>query len=197
MRTSTITGVIAASVLALAGCSPSEDPSRQAPGHGTPPPPSAVAPAENSSDGPERTNTDLRFAQQMLAHHEMEKQLLEIALKNADDEQIRSLAERIESENAHLQPIRDWLTSQGHEVGSGQVQLSELKSALRKLEEAQAGQFARLWLDAMVTHHEGVIDSARTETEKGTSPELKQAAQQILQSRQAQLEELEKLREQL
>lgn len=207
MRKSTITGVLAASVLALTGCSSNEQPADLTPGHGTPPPPSAIAPADGSGHGDQKVNTDLQFAQQMLTHHEVEKQLLEVALKNSQNEQVRSLAESMEAERgAQIDKIRAWLKAQGQsgvapeDVGAGEDSLmpgTEVEKALAKMEEAQQGQFAPLWVDAMITHHEAVIEMARIELEKGSSPELKGAAEHILTTRETELGELEKLRESL
>ncbi len=209
MRKSTITGVLAASVLALAGCSSGEQPSDLTPGHGTPPPPSAIAPAEDSSDGDEtkNVNVDLQFAQQMISHHELGKQLIEVGIKNTQNEEIRSFAERLEAEHgAQVKKVRDWLAQQGkpgssvQDVGPGEDALmpgTEVEAALTRLEEAQQGRVDELWLDAMITHHEVVVEMATTEIEKGSSKELKAIAEEIRSSREAELEKLKELRENL
>ncbi|SDK89953.1 Uncharacterized conserved protein, DUF305 family [Actinopolyspora mzabensis] len=210
MRKSTIIGVLGAAVLALTGCSPNyEDPSDMKPGAGTPPPPSAIMPAEDSGNGDEtaQVNTDLEFAQQMVTHHETETQLLEVAIKNAPDERVVEFAEQLEREHGpRIEEIRAWLRERGEgevtpeDVGTGedtQMPGSEVASELPKLEEAQQARFDSLWLQSMIDHHEAVIEMTRTELDKGSNEEMKSIATEIMESRTTELEELRQLQQNL
>ncbi|RCW42883.1 uncharacterized protein (DUF305 family) [Halopolyspora algeriensis] len=202
MRKSTITGALAAAGIALAGCSPSEAPSPMPPAPGTPPPPSAIAPAEGSQDGDEtrNVNTDLQFAQEMLALHEVELQLLEAGEANVSRQWVADLAQQFEHEHGpRIEEIRNWLREHGQSdappqnVGPGEdaqapnVGAGEL---LSKLEEAQQGRVARLWIQGMLTHTQKVVDAATTEINEGTDPQLRSIAEQIKNDRQADIREL-------
>ncbi|WP_245780199.1 DUF305 domain-containing protein [Actinopolyspora lacussalsi] len=210
VRKSTIIGVLGAAVLALTGCSPNyEEPSDMQPGAGTPPPPSAIMPAEDSGSGDEttRVNTDLEFAEQMVAHHESETQLLEVAIKNSPDDQVVEFAEQLEQQHGpRLEEIRSWLRERGEgevtpgEVGTGedsQMPGTDVSSELTELEEVQQGSFDSLWLKSMIDHHEAVVEMARTEIDKGSNEEMKSIATAILDSRTTELDELRQLRENL
>lgn len=202
MRKSTIIGALAAAGIALAGCSPSEDPSPMPPAPGTPPPPSAIAPAEAPQDGDEtrNLNTDLQFAQQMLAHREVDLQLLEVAITNAGRERIVELAQQIErTHGAQIEKVRNWLRDHGQsgvapqDVGPGedaQVPGVGYTEQLSKLEEAQQSQFGPLWIKSMLTHEQEVLDAAMTEVDKGNDPQLRSVAQEIVDSRRAEIEKL-------
>ncbi|SDR20866.1 Uncharacterized conserved protein, DUF305 family [Actinopolyspora saharensis] len=212
MRNSTIIGILgAAAVLALTGCSPNyEQASEQKPAAGTPPPASAIAPVEeSSSEGAEATsgNTDLEFAQQMVAHHRAEQELLEVALNNASRQNVTDLAERLEQQHGeNVEQLESWLSERGEgevtaeDLEAGQntrMPSADVSGEITELEEAQRGQFPGLWVKAMIEHHESVVEMAETELDQGSDERVKSVAQRILDSRQEELDELKQLREQL
>lgn len=211
MRKSTIIGILgAAAVLALTGCSPNyEQASEQKPAAGTPPPASAIAPAETPAEGAEtaNVNTDLEFAQQMVAHHRAEQQLLEVALNNASRQNVTDLAEQLEQQHGeNVEQLESWLSEHGEgevtaedlEAGqNSQMPSADVSGEVTELEEAQRGQFPGLWVKAMIEHHESVVEMTETELDQGSDEQVKSIAQRILDSRQEELDELKQLREQL
>lgn len=209
MRKSTIIGALVAVGIAVTGCSSSEQPSPMPPAPGTPPPPSAIAPAKDDNDGDEtkNVNTDLAFAQQMVAHHEAEVELIEIGLRNTDNERVQTLAERFERQHeSQIEQLRAWLESHGQssvapqDVGPGegaQMPGVATQELLGKIEEAQEGRVALLWVKAMRTHHQKVVDIAANEIAEGTDPQLRRLAQEIRSTREAELEELKELQREL
>ncbi|MDR7302963.1 DUF305 domain-containing protein [Haloactinomyces albus] len=209
MRKSTIIGALAAAGIALAGCSPSEDPSPMPPAPGTPPPPSAIAPAESPQDGDEtrNLNTDIQFAQEMLALREVDLQLLEVAISNAGRERITELAHQFErTHGPQIEEIRNWLRDHGqsgvspHDVGPGedaQVPNVGFTEQLRKLEEAQQGQFGPLWIKSMLAHEQDVLDAAMVEINKGNAPQLRSVAEKIADSRRAEIQQLRQLQSEI
>ncbi|NYH79963.1 uncharacterized protein (DUF305 family) [Actinopolyspora biskrensis] len=211
VRKSTIIGILgAAAVLALTGCSPNyEQASEQKPAAGTPPPASAIAPAETPAEGAEtaNVNTDLEFAQQMVAHHRAEQQLLEVALNNASRQNVTDLAEQLEQQHGeNVEQLESWLSEHGEgevtaedlEAGqNSQMPSADVSGEVTELEEAQRGQFPGLWVKAMIEHHESVVEMTETELDQGSDEQVKSIAQRILDSRQEELDELKQLREQL
>lgn len=208
VRKSTIIGILgAAAVLALSGCSPNyEQASEQKPAAGTPPPASAIAPAETPAEA-ENGNTDLEFAQRMVGHHRAEQQLLEVALNNAGRQNVTDLAEQLEQQHGeNVEQLRSWLS----EHGAGEVTAEDLEAGqnsrmpsadvsgeITEMKEEPQGQFAELWVKAMIGHHESVVEMAETELDQGSDEQVKSIAQRILDSRQEELDELKQLREQL
>lgn len=209
MRKSTIIGALATAGIALAGCSPPEAPSPMSPAPGTPPPPSAIAPAEGSQNGDETSNvnTDLQFAEEMLAYHEVELQLLEAAKANASRQWIVDLAQQFEREHeSRIEEIRSWLSEHGQsgvppqDVGPGEdAQVPNVGGAelLGKMEEAQQGRFAQLWVQGMLGHYQTVVDAATTEINEGSDAELRSIAEQIKSDREADIRELRQRQEDL
>lgn len=208
MRKSTIIGVLGAGILALTGCSPDIQASDQPPAPGTPPPPSAIAPAENHHNGDEtaQVNTDMQFAEQMISFARAESELVEIALNNADNEQVVSVAESIEQRDRGTERIQQWLTAHGNpnvtpgDEGTGQDSQFpnvEVSSEIPRLREAQQSEFARLWVDSMLDHLEGMREVVNVEINKGTDQELKSIAEQVRGNVDADLEQLRRLEQQL
>ncbi|MCC5698448.1 DUF305 domain-containing protein, partial [Klebsiella pneumoniae] len=97
MRKSTIIGAVLAGGLALAGCTPSEEPSDQPPAPGTPPPATAQPQREQgqAQDG-QHTSTDVEFANQLLSNNEQLLQLADLANRNAESPQLKSLASQLQ-----------------------------------------------------------------------------------------------------
>ncbi len=59
------------------------------------------------------------------------------------------------------------------------------------LEAAKGAEFDRLWLQMMMEHHQGAVQMAQTERGKGSSPEAKALAQQIIDAQQAEITEMQ------
>lgn len=185
----------------LTGCSAGIQPSPTPPGPGTPPPPSAIAPAPEPRGNPaEPRKVDLQFAQHMIAHHQSGKLLIDVALKNAGYERIIHLAEQFEAQHGpQIERIKQWLAKNyesgvvPQNIGPGEGPLmpgAEISGALNDIEEAQQDQVALLWAKAMLTHHHEVVEIAKVEIEKGSSPELKKIAKEIKKTRQAEIDKL-------
>ncbi|WP_019853365.1 DUF305 domain-containing protein [Actinopolyspora mortivallis] len=201
VRTSTIIGVLGAAVLALTGCSPNyEEASEQSPAPGTPPPPSAIVPAKGEEKA--EANIDLEFARQMKAYHRAEEQLVEIALNNSAQQRVTEFAEQLEQHGQYLERIDEWLAERqegGADSGEQHTWMPETDVAgeITELEEAPRGEFATLWVKAMIDHHDAVLEMTDTEIERGSDQQLRSIARQIRDSRQQELDELKQLREQL
>lgn len=207
MRRSTIIGALLAGGLALAGCTPSEEPSNVPPAPGTPPPPTAAA-ASGHEGSPgaegEHTGTDKEFAQHMLAHHEQALELAKLATQNGQRPEVKDLAARIEQAQApEVAQIRAWMShTQGQGSGSapedqepGEQQDMGMQSpqTMQALRQAQGAEFDRQWTQAMLDHHEGALQMARTELEEGSAQEMRDLAEKIIATQQAEIDELKKL----
>ncbi|MBA8823079.1 uncharacterized protein (DUF305 family) [Saccharopolyspora lacisalsi] len=201
MRTSLITGILTAAGLALTGCSYSDVPSSQPPVPGTPPPPSAIAPATNTGEAKKDT-VDIRFAEQVIAHHEVGKQLVEVAETNTDNEDVLGLVERIRQHPPTIEHVKQWLATKNispeaapEEVGTGEglYMPSVGNTEMSQLREAQQGQFIPLWIKSMLTHEHQMMQIAHTELAGGSDPQMREAARQIQTQREKEIDTLKSL----
>ncbi|QGK69021.1 DUF305 domain-containing protein [Allosaccharopolyspora coralli] len=218
MRRTMIIGALLAGGLALAGCAPStEAPSSNPPAPGTPPPPSEIAPAgpensqgsgdeqgqgqgpgqgEGAGEGP--SSTDQQFAQMMVPHHEQALELSELATSTSQNPQVRDLASRIaQAQGPEIGQMRAWLGEQQGQGGETPQQggMSGMVSpeAMDALRQASGEEFDRLWIEAMIQHHEGAVEMAQTQLEEGSDPRMRGLAEQIVGAQEAELQELRSL----
>lgn len=222
-RTTTITAVAFASVLALAGCgNGNEENASGAASQGTAG--SEATSTESTSPSgdsaalevsEEHNEADVAFAEGMIPHHqqavEMSQMLLE---KEGVDPQVRDLAERvvaaqgpeIERMNAMLeawgqQPVMSESGGMDHgSMGGGSnsedgmgAMMSEEDMA--ELEAAEGVEAAELYLTQMIEHHRGAIEMAREEVNNGSHPRALELAQDVVEDQEAEIQEIEGLLE--
>ena len=56
---------------------------------------------------------------------------------------------------------------------------------MSKLNGTTGTEFDRAWLDMMIRHHQGAVEMAKTQQEKGSSADAKKLAQDIITAQQA------------
>ena len=64
---------------------------------------------------------------------------------------------------------------------------------MASLEAASGAEFDRLFLTSMREHHVGAVEMAEDELRAGQSPEAKELAQAIIDTQQAEIEEIDQL----
>ena len=135
---------------------------------GAPGAPSRQISAEEASDlaGIRFTDADVKFMQGMIAHHAQAIEMTEHLSSRTERDVMHRLAQRIELSQAdEIQMMQEWLRSRDQEVPEGSPHahdaelmpgmLTELE--MDRLEQAQATEFDRLFLELMITHHRGAL----------------------------------------
>ncbi len=64
---------------------------------------------------------------------------------------------------------------------------------MSKLNGTTGTEFDRTWLDMMIRHHQGAVEMAKTEQEKGSSADAEKLAQDIVTAQQAEITEMQAL----
>lgn len=166
----------------LAGCGQPENPAPAAP-------PAQTAPAHN--------DVDVMFAQGMVPHHEQAIEMSRMAAQNAESQQVKDLAARIEAaQRPELDELagwlRDWNVQQsGHGDHSGHSMTGMMSSdEMAALGQTKGAEFDQKFLMLMIKHHEGAVAMARTEIDKGRFPETQQMAREIMISQQAEIDSM-------
>lgn len=188
-----LTGATLSAVLVLAACgSAAQQPSGGAQSPAAPP---ATATGFNQAD--------VSFAQQMIPHHQQAVQMASLAASRASSPQVRQLARQIEvAQNPEIQTMTGWLRAwgqptampadsmEGMDHGTPGMMTSQDISHLRSL-HGQA--FDRLFLQMMITHHQGAVEMARTQQAQGTSPAAERLARSIEATQTAQISQMRQL----
>ena len=120
---------------------------------------SGCATSEQSNS--EFSPSDVNFAEMMIPHHEQAIEMSEIAFKNTMNSEILQLAQEIKDAQApEIDLMKSWAgvklsTHAGHMM-DGMLSEDELNA----LREATGAEFDRLFLQAMIRHHQGAIEMA-------------------------------------
>lgn len=128
--------------------------------------------------GPPITEADVRFMQEMTAHHRQAVEMTALLRARTRNPRMRSLAERIEVSQAdELAMMRRWLEKHGgaaasagsHDMTShpGHTMTADgampsmpgmlTTAEMRTLAAARGARFDRLFLTGMIKHHEGAL----------------------------------------
>ncbi len=171
-----LTAIVAA--LALAGCGDDGD---------------SAASAGNG--------VDRAFVAEMIPHHESAVEMAEVAQQRGKGAFVRGLAEDIirtqQAEIATLRREDEALAADG--VKSGALGVPEHMKGMDHDTAAlrTADPFDRAFLEMMLPHHEGALEMSKAELAKGSDPELKALAQQIIDGQKREIDamraEVEKL----
>lgn len=170
--------LVALMVFFAGACGGDDEPAVQQPG----------APAHNASDA--------AFAHGMIPHHEQAIQMSDLALVRASNPKVTELATRIKAaQGPEIEKMKAWLVSWGepHKVaapghGAHAGMLSEAE--MGQLSKASGPEFDRLFLEGMIRHHEGAVTMSEEELAKGSFPEAKGLARQIIDSQRAEINEM-------
>lgn len=169
--------------LALAACGNDDDPAVSAP---------------DSTEASDRNQADIDFAQGMIPHHQQAIEMADLALMNAESPQIKDLAQRIKDAQApEIETMQGWLQEWGEEMPSdmsnemGSDMMSEQE--MSELKAATGAEFDRMFLTMMKRHHQSAIEMAQTELDDGQNPDAKELAQAIVDTQQAEIDEIDEL----
>lgn len=206
-RTLTRRAVLAAATvtaaLVLAGCGGD---SGHAGGHA-----SATSSASAGTTAGPHNAQDVSFAQGMIPHHRQALEMAELAAERASSAEVKDLASRIEkAQDPEITTMSGWLTSWGEDVpassgstagsmpgmdhsdGSAMPGMMD-GSDMDKLEKASGADFDTMFLTMMIEHHEGAVDMATTEKDKGAHGPATSMADGIVTAQTAEIAEMNKL----
>lgn len=179
-----------ATAVVVSSCSKTEDHSAHATSSTTS---SATAAAHNADD--------VMFAQMMIPHHQQAIDLAAMASIHTTNQAVRSLAGKIADEQ---QPEIDQMNAllqqwgvdpaMGDHSGHGATMQGMVDEAtMTKLKSLNGPEFDTLWLQAMIGHHQGAIEMAKTEIANGQSTDLTTMAKSIVTGQQAEIDQMKQM----
>ncbi|MEU6353661.1 DUF305 domain-containing protein [Streptomyces sp. NPDC047072] len=147
---------------------------------------------------------DVSFAQGMIPHHQQAVEMAKLAAGRASSAEVKDLAARVEkAQGPEITTMTGWLKSWGAKVPesmpgmdhSGMAGMAGMMSPddMAKLEKASGKEFDTMFLTMMVEHHEGAVEMATTEKDKGASEDAKTMADAIVTTQTAEIAEMKKL----
>jgi uncharacterized protein (DUF305 family) len=189
--------VTAAVALLATGCvAPAPAPPAQAPNvvqAGAPGEPTRPVGAQAAHPG--HTAADVDFMRHMIAHHQQAVEMSALVELRSANPEIRLLARRIEMAQAdEMALMRRWLRERGEELSDhahhghhgpdAHAGMPGMLSAaqMARLGAARGAEFDRLFLEAMIFHHEGalrMVEELFATAGAGQEPEIYQFASHV------------------
>ncbi|CAN5489389.1 DUF305 domain-containing protein [soil metagenome] len=173
--------------------------------------------AEESADF---NDADVAFAQGMIPHHEQAVVMSELAEESAESTDVLELADQIKAaQGPEIEQMTGFLEEWGEEVPSGDMDHGAMgddeqaggddkpmggmdhsdmpgmmsDQEMTELEASTGAEFDRMFLDMMVRHHEGAVEMSEIELEEGENEEALQLAEDIIDTQENEIAEMEDL----
>ena len=144
---------------------------------------------------------DVQFAQLMIPHHEQAIELAAMVPDRSTNPDVVALAAKIAGEQ---QPeistmkalLQQWnVKPESHESGHAGMAMEGMvdDATMVKLDSLKGADFDTLWLQSMISHHQGAIGMAKTEIADGKSADLVTLAKNIVTAQQAEIDQMKQI----
>ncbi|MFE0751612.1 DUF305 domain-containing protein [Gordonia sp. NPDC058843] len=191
-------GFAASAVLALAGCSPDEEPATTTTGASQP------VSSVSASASADHNEADVEFTSTMVGHHRQAVMMAELvegrtdnaelialasSIEKAQNSEITQMEERLESWGVSTDGLEDSHENMGHGGHSAMPGMLD-PDQMAALRDARGTEFDALWLEGMIRHHEGAIAMADAVLADGVDPATKALAQEVKRTQQAEIDQM-------
>ncbi len=145
--------------------------------------------------------SDRRFIDAMVPHHEGAVEMAEVALKNAEHDEIKRLAEEIVS--AQEAEIRELKAIKQEEFGTSRVPMGMSMKEMEAMGMATDPQalakedpFDKAFIDSMIPHHRAAIEMANLAAKETVNAEIRDLATGIVEAQRREISQMEQWRKQ-
>ncbi|MFE3666178.1 DUF305 domain-containing protein [Streptomyces sp. NPDC059164] len=208
LRSTALVAAAVAAVLALGACdadggdgtpdrAKGGSPGVVAPGR--PGEPARTLSAEEAAEetGRDTANSaDFRYAQMMIEHHAQALVMTELAPEQASRSSVKRLAERIAAgQKPEIGAMEGWLERNGgerreqHHDHSGMPGMAT-EAQLEKLRDAEGEAFDELFLELMITHHQGAITMATEALTEGNDIFVEEMANDVVAQQTVEIDRM-------
>lgn len=167
--------------------------------------PSAGEQTPSSSDAPVITGTpagfnsdDVAFGKQMIDHHRQAVEMAKLVPERSTNAELAALAARITDEQqSEINTLNVFLVQWNEQPKLGQADdhgghhqdMPGMVDAatMTRLESLRGAEFDRLWLQSMISHHQGAIEMAKAEIANGENVDAVAMARTMVSTQQAEI----------
>jgi uncharacterized protein (DUF305 family) len=145
---------------------------------------------------------DVAFATNMIPHHKQAVDLCAMVPDRSTNTELVALAQRIAAvQQPEIDVMKVFLvqwnenpdTNSGHS-GHGNTMAGMVDAAtMTKLQASSGAEFDKLWLESMISHHQGAIDMAKAEIANGDNVDAKALAGEIVAAQEAEIGQMKQL----
>ena len=146
---------------------------------------------------------DVMFAQMMIPHHEQAVELAAMVPDRSTNPDVIALAAKIAAEqqpeiNTMKALLLQWdvdPNEMSHESGHAGMAMAGMvdDATMVRLDSLKGASFDMLWLQSMISHHEGAIAMAKSEIADGTSADMTTLARSIVAAQQAEIDQMKQM----
>jgi uncharacterized protein (DUF305 family) len=146
--------------------------------------------------GSPHNEADVAFSQMMIPHHEQAIEMSSLAETRAESQEVKDLAAAIEAaQGPEIETMRGWLeswdeTGASHEMTHDEMPGMVDDKTMGDLGKATGTEFDRLFLTAMIAHHEGAIAMAQSEKSDGVHKGSLTLADAIIKTQTAEIKRM-------
>ncbi|MFN6456161.1 MAG: DUF305 domain-containing protein [Nostoc sp. EfeVER01] len=153
-------------------------------------------------------NYDLRFIDAMIPHHQGAVEMANVAQEKSKRPEIKKLAEEIiSSQDKEIAELKQWRkawypsassTPVAYDAKTGKTVSmpdEQMQGMMMNMDLGAAdAEFDLRFINAMIPHHESAITMAQDALSKSKRPEIKKLAQSIIDSQQAEINQMKQWR---
>ncbi|MFJ2026732.1 DUF305 domain-containing protein [Streptomyces sp. NPDC087897] len=208
LRATALAASVVAAVLALGACDADDGggasdrakdsgPGVVAPGRPGEPARTLSAGEAAEEAGRDTANSaDFRYAQMMIQHHAQALVMTELVPDRASSDSVKRLAERISAgQKPEIGAMEGWLKRNGgerreqHHDHAGMPGMAT-DAQLKKLRAAEGKTFDRLFLELMITHHQGAITMATEALTEGNDVTVEEMATDVVAQQTVEIDRM-------
>ena len=145
---------------------------------------------------------DVAFATNMIPHHQQAVELSAMVPDRSTNAELIALAQQISAaQQPEINVMKVFLvqwnenpdTNSGH-AGHGSTMQGMVDAAtMTQLESLNGAEFDKLWLESMISHHQGAIEMAKAEIANGDNVDAKTLAKNIVTTQEAEIGQMKQM----
>jgi uncharacterized protein (DUF305 family) len=145
---------------------------------------------------------DVAFANNMIPHHQQAVELSAMVPDRSTNADLIALAKQISAaQQPEIEIMKVFLvqwnenpdTNSGHAGHAGTMQGMVDAPTMTKLGSLNGAEFDKLWLESMISHHEGAIEMAKAEIANGDNVDAKTLAEKIVATQGADIGQMKQM----
>jgi uncharacterized protein (DUF305 family) len=145
---------------------------------------------------------DVAFATNMIPHHKQAVDLSALAPDRSTNADLIALAKQISAaQQPEIEIMKVFLvqwnenpdTNSGHAGHGNTMQGMVDEATMTKLQSLNGAEFDKLWLESMISHHQGAIEMAKAEIANGDNVDAKALAKNIVTTQEAEIGQMKQM----
>jgi uncharacterized protein (DUF305 family) len=145
---------------------------------------------------------DVAFATNMIPHHQQAVEMSALVPDRSTNPEVITLAQQISAaQGPEIETMKVFLvqwkenpdTGSEHGGHGGAMAGIVDEATITKLESLNGTEFDTLWLESMISHHQGAIEMAKAEIANGENVDAKGLAQTIIDTQQAEIGQMKQM----